>query len=169
MRGSPGPVSLVRAWRSALVSLTPGWAPVDPRCFPPACPGPGSPCPGEAPLGCEFAPRGRPRGQARRTVAVLRRTLTSDVRLDRSWCSLLKTGCSPLKTGCSLLRTGCSPLKTVSCPPSVRHSLWSDGPGHGPGACWAVPPRTAASHGHVRSLLFPGNPDLLFPGNPDRG
>jgi len=58
--------------------------------------------------------------QSSQPVAVLRRTLTPDVHLDRSLCSL---------------------LNTVSRPPRIRLSQWSSGPNHGPGACWAVPPR----------------------------
>ena len=102
--------------------------PEDPRDFPQAWPCPGSPFPVEAPLGCEFAPRGRLRGQPPPTVAVLRRTLTSDVRFGRSLSSANR-------------ETGCSLPDPVSCPPRIRLSPWSDERNHGPGACCAVPPR----------------------------
>src|SRR5579872_5151892 len=64
-------------------------------------------------------------------------TLTPDVPTARSLCSL----CGP-----------------VSRPLYVRVSPRSNGHDRGPGAWGAVPPSTASSHGHVRPLLFLGNP-----------
>jgi len=105
----------------------------------------GSSFPVKAPLGCEFAPLFI-HGTAREWLRYYEELWLLTVRLARSLCS---------------------PRNTMSCPSFVRVSLWSDGRGHGPGASGAVPPySTAFSHGHGRSLLFPGNPDRGWPGSP---